>query len=67
MDPWEMKEDIKRMHEGLREQKERVTSSKKEAKKLLVKLGIWHLLVPIKKTGKSTPKKKASKTKSTGK
>lgn len=66
MDPYELKEDIKRTHELLRQQKERVTSSKEEAEKLLTKLGIMHLLIPL-KARKHRSKKKAGKLKSAGK
>lgn len=71
MDDYELKEDIKRMHEYLRQQKELVTSSREEAAKLLNELGIMHLFVPIKtrKSKKvSKPKsKKTGKLKSVGK
>ena len=71
MDPYELKEDIERMHEYLRQQKKLITSSKEEAEKYLNRLGVMHLFVPI-KTRKSkkanTPKsKKAGKRKSAGK
>ncbi len=57
------------MHEYLREQKERVTSSKEEAEKLLTQLGTMHLFVPMKKSKSNTPgrPKKAGKVKFTGK
>jgi hypothetical protein len=57
MDPYEQKQSIKRTLEGLEEQRKRVASSKKEAKKLLKQLGIWHLLVPREKLRPSTGKK----------
>ena len=38
--------ELKEFKEILKKQKERVSSSKKEAAKLLNKLGIMHLLVP---------------------
>jgi hypothetical protein len=68
MDPYERKQDILRMREMLREQRERVTSSKEEAEKFLTGLGIMHLLVPIKAhTSKIRRPKKTSKVKLVGK
>jgi hypothetical protein len=58
MDTYEMSQDTKEMLEILREQRKRITSSKKEARKLLKQLGIWHLLIPKeKKPQRSTGKK----------
>ena len=51
MDSYERQEDIKKMHEMLREQRERITT-KEQAEEGLRDLGIWHLLVD-KETGKS--------------
>lgn len=74
MDPYERKQAILRMHGYLQEQRALVSSSKKEARKLLTELGIMHLLVPIKKRKSAIagkPKKaatrKQAKSKSTGK
>jgi hypothetical protein len=60
MDARIISRDTLEMLEILREQRERVTSSKKEAKKLLKQLGLWHRLVPIEKEKKhrSAGKKK---------
>jgi len=44
MDDYERQEDIKMMHEMLREQRERITT-KEQAEEVLRDLGIWHLLV----------------------
>lgn len=57
MDSYERQQDIKWMHEMLREQHERVSSSREEAEKTLTELGILHLFVPIKKR-KSKPNRK---------
>ena len=51
MDSYEKQEDIKRMHQYLREQRESITT-KEQAEEVLRDLGIWHLLVD-KETGKS--------------
>lgn len=48
MDSYERQEDIKRMHELLRKQKELVSSSKEEAEKLLTSLGTCTSLSPEK-------------------
>jgi hypothetical protein len=48
-------QESKEMDELLRKQQERVKNSKAEARKLLTKLGIMHLLVP-----KGTNKKSAA-------
>ena len=58
MDTYEYSQDTKEMLEILRKQRIRVTSSKKEARKLLKQLGIWHLLVPKEKKPRRSSGKK---------
>lgn len=52
MDTRIISRDTLEMLEILRKQRERVTSSKKEARKLLKELGLWDRLIPIKKEKK---------------